>query len=261
MQQTLTEPGLDALSARAWALIAAADLVVADLDGCLAADHAPLPGAEDFVRRTAGKLVVASNNSTHSARQLADILRGRGLPVAADRLILAGELAVRMVAQRHPGARVMLLGTDAICETAQLAGLQLVKEAPEVVLLTRAVTVRFPQLEAAIAALHGGAALVVANPDLSHPGAAGVPRIETGALLALFKSVLPRLEPLVIGKPEQSLFLAALALDGVRPECAVMVGDNAATDIEGAQRIGMHAIHLAAAPQPKPRALSLAAES
>lgn len=261
MPQTLTEPGLNRLSREAWALIDAADMIVADLDGCLAVDQLPLPGAADFVRRTGARLVVASNNSTHSARQLAERLRCNGLPLAGARLVLAGELAVQLVARQRPGARVMLLGTEAIREAAQRAGLQLVEEAPQVVLLTRALDLGWRQLEAAVAALHAGAALVVANPDLSHPGAAGVPRIETGALLALLRSVLPRLQAVVVGKPEQPMFRAALALGGVEPGRAVMIGDNAATDIAGAQAIGMHAIHLAATRSAPAQALALAAES
>ena len=246
MQQTLIEANLAELSAQAWRLIDAADVVVVDLDGCLAADNVPLPGASDFARRVGGKLVVASNNSTHCADQLSDILRRNGLPVLAERFVLAGELAVRIVAQQRPGARVMLLGTKAIREAALGAGLRIVVDAPDVVLLTRAVTSGFPQFEAAVAALHRGAVLVVTNPDLSHCGVGGEPRIETGALLALFRSVLPGLECLVIGKPELPLLQAALALHDAQPERAVMIGDNAATDIEGARRIGMHAIHLTA---------------
>ncbi|MHB1123068.1 MAG: HAD-IIA family hydrolase [Ramlibacter sp.] len=259
MPQTLVESGLHALSPQAWALIEACELVVADLDGCLAADQRPLPGAVELLQRSAGKLVVASNNSTHSAARLAVVLARNGLPVPAGRLVLAGELAVQAVARQYPGGRVMLLGTDAIAEVARGAGLQLVEQAPQVVLLTRAPTLRLAQLEAAVAALHAGAALVVANPDLSHPGADGVPRIETGALLALLRCALPQLPALVVGKPESVMFRAALALGEASPERAVMIGDNAVTDIAGAQAAGMHAIHLATAaaavpdPQRQPR--------
>lgn len=249
MPLTLTETSLSELSADAWRLIDAASVVVADLDGCLAADNIPLPGAVDFVNRLGNRLVVASNNSTHTAHQLSIILGQHGLLVRSERFVLAGELAVRIVAQQWPGARVMLLGTQAICEAAEIAGLRLVAEGGDVVLLTRAVNSGFWQLESAVAALHAGAELVVANPDLSHPGIGGEPRIETGALLALLKSVLPRLKALVIGKPEATIFRAALALDHAQPERSVMIGDNPATDIEGARRIRMNTIQLAAPAQ------------
>ncbi|MCB2030980.1 MAG: HAD-IIA family hydrolase [Rhodoferax sp.] len=243
----LTESGIDGMSERAWQCIDAAQVVVADLDGCLAQDNRPLDGAATFVRRTAGRLVVVSNNSTHSAAALAELLRGRGLEIPAARFVLAGELAVATVAQRRPNARMMLLGTQEIRKVAIQAGLRLVDETPDVVLLTRALDARVHDLEAAVTALHAGAMLVVANPDLSHPGAGGVPRIETGAILALFKAVLPSTLSLVIGKPEVLLFQTALDLSGARPDRAVMIGDNLTTDIAGARRMGMHTIHLAGA--------------
>jgi len=244
MFKTLSEPGLAELSDEAWQLIERADLVVADLDGCLAADNVPLPGAMHLVQKVIDKLVVASNNSTHSAAQLSALLQRNSLPIPAGRLVLAGELAVRIVAEQHPGARVMLLGTAAIREAAARAGLRLVDQDAEVVLLARALDTRFGQWESAVAALHAGASLVVTNPDLSHPGLHGEPRIETGALFAMFKAVLPALQALVVGKPEPAMFQAALALGGACAERSLMIGDNPATDIEGARRLGLQTIHL-----------------
>ncbi|MCL4746590.1 MAG: hypothetical protein KJZ83_14420, partial [Burkholderiaceae bacterium] len=149
MPRLLSETDLGALSAQAWALLDAAQVVVADLDGCLASDNQPLPGAHEFVRRVGRRLVVASNNSTHSARQLARTLSGNGLHLPARRFILAGELAVRHVARQWPGATVMLLASAAIRAQARRAGLRLVDAVPEVVLLARATGCRFAQLEAA----------------------------------------------------------------------------------------------------------------
>lgn len=250
LPQALSEPSLSELSGAAWQLIDAAEMVVVDLDGCLAADNVPLPGAVQLANRLGRRLVVASNNSTHKAQDLSAVLAQRGLQIAADRFVLAGELAVRIVAARWPGARVMLLGTPAIAAVAERAGLRLVTEGADLVLLTRAITSDFAQLEAALSALHGGAELVVANPDLSHPGVGGEPRIETGALHGLLKSVLPGLQAVVIGKPEAPIFDAALALGAVSADRAVMIGDNQRTDIEGAMRVGMNTIHLVRAPPP-----------
>ncbi len=245
MPRVLSEASLEHLSAQAWELIDAAQVVIADLDGCLAADLIPLPGARELARRVAKRLVVASNNSTHSCGQLARALRRNGLAVGPGRFVLAGEVALDTVARQWPGARAMLLATAAIRARARRAGLALVATAPDVVVLARATGVGFRQLEAAIAALHAGAPLVVANPDLSHPGAGGVPRIETGALLALLRAVLPGQEAHIVGKPEPALFRAALALDRADPARAVMIGDNLATDVLGAQALGIDAIHLA----------------
>ena len=45
-------------------------------------------------------------------------------------------------------------------------------------------------------------------------------------------------------KPSPTIFRAALELLGVRPECAVMVGDSVVDDVEGARGVGIQAILL-----------------
>ena len=58
-------------------------------------------------------------------------------------------------------------------------------------------------------------------------------------------------------KPHPSIFAAALQLAGVRPEEALMVGDNLKQDVDGAIRAGMRGvlIHRADGPVPEEAAL------
>ncbi len=238
------------MSLLAWDRIRAAEVVLADLDGCLATGNAPLPGAAELAGALGERLVVVSNNSTEDAPQLAAQLRAGGLALAPGRIVLAGELAVQLVAERWPGARLLLAGSATLAARARAAGLQLTQQDPEVVLLCRDLTFSYARLQRIAGALKEGAALVAANPDLTHPGADGVPVPETGALLAAVRAVAPTgCEPLVVGKPEPLLFRAALARAGVRDAArAVMIGDNPATDIAGATALGMPAILIGAAP-------------
>jgi 4-nitrophenyl phosphatase/NagD protein len=242
--EALSEPSLAQLSTSGWALIDRCALVVADLDGCLTADNVPLDGSAEFVRRVGDRLVVVSNNSTHVSEEMAAHLSRSGLPLRAEQLLMAGEVAVRLIARDRPGARIMIVGTEAIAAAARRAGLAPVNSCPDVVLLTRATSSTLAHLQSAVDALHRGADLVIANPDLTHPGHDGTPRIETGALLALLKAVLPRIAPRIVGKPELSMFEAALATSSSPPDRAVMIGDNLLTDIAGGRRAGMHVIHL-----------------
>jgi putative hydrolase of the HAD superfamily len=47
-----------------------------------------------------------------------------------------------------------------------------------------------------------------------------------------------------LGKPDAEPFLHALALLGVLPSCAVMVGDDPRADIGGARSLGIRSIHI-----------------
>ncbi|MCA0851105.1 HAD hydrolase-like protein [Salipiger thiooxidans] len=91
-----------------------------------------------------------------------------------------------------------------------------------------------------------GLPLIVANPDLTHPGEDG-PVIETGALLALLHACVPRARSCVAGKPSAHLF--RVALGPVAPDAAVMIGDNPDTDIAGARRLGIPTIHVGSGAQ------------
>lgn len=232
-----------------WDRIRGAEIVLADLDGCLAAGNRPLPGAARLAAALGERLYVVSNNSSEDARQLSALLGAAGLAVAPERILLAGELAVAVVAERWPGARLLLAGSAGLAARARAAGLQLTQQDPEVVLLARDLTFSYAKLQRIALALAGGAALVAANPDLTHPGAEGEPVPETGALLAAVRAVAPAgLEPLVVGKPGPLLYRAALARAGLRdPARALMIGDNPDTDIAGAAALGMPGLLVGAA--------------
>ena len=60
-------------------------------------------------------------------------------------------------------------------------------------------------------------------------------------------------------KPHPSIFQAALQLLGVAPADSVMVGDHVRQDVEGALRVGMHAVLLHRSHQPHREAEALAA--
>ena len=47
-----------------------------------------------------------------------------------------------------------------------------------------------------------------------------------------------------VKKPNPNIFHTALNLAGVRPEKALMIGDNLEADILGAQNVGLNTIHL-----------------
>lgn len=231
--------------------IARAAAVLCDLDGCLAAGNALLPGALDLATLAGERLVVLSNNSTHLPTDLAALLARQGLPVPTDRIVLAGAAAVELIACEAPGAAVMLLASPALRAFAGDLALWLTDDPAEaeIVLLCRDLDFSFAALARAAEALHRGARLVATNPDLTHPGAAGLPVPETGALLAALLACAPHVAPRVIGKPEPDLFRLALRRLGADAGDAVMIGDNPTTDGAGAARLGIPALLIGSAPE------------
>jgi HAD superfamily hydrolase (TIGR01450 family) len=214
-----------------------------DLDGTLIGDDRLLAGAAALLERIAGRYAIVSNNSTHSAEELSVELGARGLAVPADRIVLAGTIAVEEAAAAFPGGRALVLGSASLREQARRAGLIPARNgAADVVILARDLAFAYDRLRRGAALVRAGAALVVANPDLTHPGAGGEPVPETGALLQALLACTGPVPFRLIGKPEPLLFRRALKILGAAVDEALMIGDNLETDAAGAARLGMRCV-------------------
>ena len=213
---------------------------VVDLDGTLVHGRTIIPGAAELIRQIDDRFVIVSNNSTHSACGLATELASAGLEIPADRIILAGMMAVQRVALDYPGARVLLIGSPALRHEAECVGLILVQDAADVVLLGRDEAFSYDKLTLAANEIRRGAAFVACNPDRSHPGANGLLVPETGALMQAIIACARPPNVRVIGKPQPDLFQEAVRRLNAAPAACVMIGDNPETDAAGAARLGMH---------------------
>lgn len=216
-----------------------------DWDGCLVERGVLRPGAHRFLRLVAGRVSVVSNNSTDTPRSLAGLLHQQGIDLAPEQFFLAGDLTLRLAAERFGRTPVYLLANLAMEEHARALGLRLGRQSAREVILLRDTRFSFAKLEKAVNLLRGGARLMVANPDVTHPRGSEVAP-ETGALLAAITSCLDpsRLDVAIVGKPGPTLFEAALAASCCTTGEVVMIGDGPLTDIAGADRAGIPSVLL-----------------
>ena len=135
----------------------------------------------------------------------------------------------------------MVLGDNRMKAHGRNHGLNIVAEDADLVVLLRDRRFTYAKLERAANALRAGARLIVANPDLTHPGPNGQVAPETGALLAALSACVgdAEVEMEIVGKPSPRLFERACRVLEVEPARAVMIGDNPATDGAGAEAFGL----------------------
>lgn len=221
--------------------------LLVDWDGCLAIGNRLQPGAAALLSCWQGRVVIVSNNSTHLPHQIAQILADAGLAIPADRILLAGYETIRIAAE-SAWCRAMILGDPRLRAAARALGISVAREAPEVVVLLRDTRFTYRQLERAANAILQGAALLVSNADLNHPGPGGVVP-ETGALLAALLAATGKrsLDYQLVGKPSPRLFMRACALLDIPPGEALMIGDNPDTDVAGAAAVGMPCVTIGGA--------------
>lgn len=221
------------------ARLARARHLLVDLDGTLVRQQEPIAGAAELLAHFDGRYAIVSNNSTHTASGLAQRLRQLGLRVPPERIVLAGELAVRQLAREHPGTRVLLAASPAMQRLARSLGCQQVQAGADFVLLALDMHFSHTRLTLVVNEVLRGARLIVSNADVTHPGPQDRVVPETGALLAAVVAASGVQPWRVIGKPAPLLFEEGLRCLGARPEDTVVVGDNPLTDAEGAARLGM----------------------
>lgn len=231
---------------KARALVDHAGGILLDWDGCAAVANRPGRDALAFIARHASRLAIVSNNSTLLPEDIAGILNQSGVPFPPARVFLAGVEALAYATGLSAG-RALVLASPRMKALAHRVGMSMVRADADVVVLLRDTRFSYAKLERAVHSLMRGARLIVANPDMTHPGAGGTVVPETGALLAAIGACvdLSRIDIQFIGKPSPFLFERACAALKIAPESAVMIGDNLETDIEGARRLGMPGILLA----------------
>ncbi|MGO4394343.1 HAD-IIA family hydrolase [Variovorax sp. M-6] len=228
--------------------LAQARHLLVDLDGTLVRQQEAIDGAAQLLAHFHDRYAIVSNNSTHTAQGLSVRLRKLGLRVPPGRIVLAGELAVRQLAQKHPQARVLLAASPALQRYARAQGCQLVQAEADFVLLALDMRFSHARLSVIVNELRRGALLVVTNADATHPGPQGRVVPETGALLAAVVAASGVQPWHVVGKPAPLLFEEGLRCLGAPAEGTVVIGDNPLTDGEGAARLGLACVLVGESP-------------
>jgi glycerol 3-phosphatase-2 len=227
-------------------LVDAYDLVIFDLDGVIYLIDRPIPGAVEAVAalREAGTAVAyATNNASRRAADVAALLSGMGVPAEPDEVLTSAGAAAALLAEELPaGARVLVVGAEALRAELRAVGLEpvtRVDESPVMVVQGYGPDVAWKDLAEASLAVRAGARWMATNTDKTLPSPRG-PLPGNGSLVAVLRTALDREPDVVVGKPEPGLFTAAASLSGAKR--AIVVGDRLDTDIEGAVRAGMDSL-------------------
>jgi HAD superfamily hydrolase (TIGR01450 family) len=224
-----------------------------DLDGCVWAGSALLPGARELIealRADGRRVVFVTNSSRERAAQIAARLSDLGIPAAAPDVLAALDLLGEAIRRRVGQAAVLPLGTREMQDVLRAAGHTVVAfddwRLAKVVAVGNDPLFDFGRLRAAARAVAGGAMLFTVNLDARLPVAPGEFDPGCGALTEAV-AVAGGSRPVVVGKPYAPIFELALERLGCRPSEAVMVGDSLTTDVAGGRAAGMVTVWIAPA--------------
>lgn len=226
-------------------LVAIKGLLI-DMDGVLYRGQAPIPGAERFIaflRDQRIPFLLLTNNSSLTPGQYVVKLRGMGIETHAEEILTSAQATARYLAQQEPqGARVYVIGRKGLRQALMQQGFTLVEAEADYVAVGWDWELTYAQLKQATLFIRAGARFIATNPDPTFPSEVGIIP-GNGAILAALE-VATDVRPLVVGKPEPTIFqlaLAQLGLDaGDAPRLGIAVlGDRLETDVLGGQRMGL----------------------
>jgi 4-nitrophenyl phosphatase len=213
-----------------------------DLDGVVYRGSEVIPGAPEFfhfLRERQFPHLMITNNSTRTAAQFAERLRGMGVPVQAEEVLTSAEAAAGYLAEQAPaGAAVFVIGEEGLVQAIAARGFEVcTRDDVDYVVVGLDRAFDYPKLTLAMRAIMNGAAFVGTNPDTSLPTEEG-PLPGAGALQAAIWTA-SGLRPLIIGKPEPTMLRVGARRLGLEPHEVAVIGDRLDTDVVGGHRAGM----------------------
>ena len=219
------------------------DAIFLDLDGTIYLGGEPIEGALDFLERLKQKGIrrfFLSNNSSKSVSQYLEKLTSMGIPATEQDILLSTHDLLSWL-KKEGITETYLVGTEGMREMLEDDGIRTRAQSPQYVVLVYDTEINYEKLSAASIHLHRGVPMVASHPDIVCPSPdGGLP--DTGAYIDLFEATTGVRPVHICGKPNPGMILHKIVELGLRPDNCAMVGDRLYTDIEMAERSGVHGI-------------------
>jgi HAD superfamily hydrolase (TIGR01450 family) len=236
------------------------EVLLLDAYGVLVHSSGTLTGAAELItklNRSAKPYYILTNDASRLPATAAKRFHGMGLAIEADRIITSGALLKGYFAKnRLTGSRCVVLGPEDSARYVEFAGGVVVSPEEAFDVLVIGDESGFPFLETVDTVLTGlihrldqgeSVHLVLPNPDLFYPKSDQGFGITSGGIALLLEAALHQrysgrsnLHFDRLGKPHAVIFREALRRSGTKN--MVMIGDQLATDIQGARAFGLDSV-------------------
>ncbi|HEV3212220.1 MAG TPA: HAD-IIA family hydrolase [Acidimicrobiales bacterium] len=214
-----------------------------DMDGVLVREETIVPGADRFLdalRATGRRILVLTNNSIYTPRDLSARLATIGLDVPEAELWTAALATAAFVQSQRPAGTAFVLGEAGLTTALHAVGYVLTDRNPDYVILGETRTYSFEAITTAVRLIAAGARFLAANPDPTGPSPDGI-LPATGSVAQLIRHATGK-APYFVGKPNPLMVREGLNKIGGHSEATVMVGDRMDTDVVAGIEAGLDTI-------------------
>jgi 4-nitrophenyl phosphatase len=197
--------------------------------------------AIEALRKSGRRLFILTNNSTDSAATVHSRLIEFGIPVKEDEVLTSGLLTAQYLYEKHGRVSYFLIGEDGLDAEMRRCGHRRTQgEAADFVVVGLDRRITYDKLDHAARLARNGSGIVATHVSRLYMYKSG-PAMATGPLVKAIEYASKR-RAVVIGKPSRLMFDIALQRAGSDKGDAVMIGDQADTDVLGASRAGIDAV-------------------
>lgn len=214
--------------------------LILDYDGVLWHDTQPvgnLPEIFSAIAQRGWKVIIVTNNATRKVEQYLQGFLQIGLALEPWQVINAAIATSLYMKNRFPlGGPVHIVGETGIRYYLQQQGFEESEEDVIAVIGSLDREISYAKIHKAASLIRAGALFIGTNPDPTYLTPNGLAPA-AGVILAALEAA-SGVKPVIMGKPEQEIFLQALTCLDVPPQETLVVGDRLDTDIVGGIRVG-----------------------
>ncbi|MBR3871079.1 MAG: HAD-IIA family hydrolase [Clostridia bacterium] len=219
-------------------------LFVMDMDGTIYLGDKVIKGAPEFIQRVRdnnAKVMYFTNNASKNPDLYLEKLHRLGFTAHREEIVTSGDVTVGFLNKHRAGKTVYLMGTPALHETFEKAGIHPVKEGEpaDIVVVSFDTTLTYEKLDNACALIRNGAEFLSTHPDINCPIENGF-MPDSGAICALV-TLSTGVEPRYFGKPNAETAEYIEDYSGIARKDTVMIGDRLYTDIATGKKHGITA--------------------
>ncbi len=215
-----------------------------DLDGTFYLGSRLFPWSLPFMNALRGKgkkHLFLTNNSSASRHYYAEKITRMGYETTDSEVFTSTTATIIFLKKHHPKATLYVLGTPAMQNELRQAGLIIVPENPDIVLLGFDNTLTYEKLKNACYWLRAGKYYIATHPDINCPMPEG-PIPDTGAMIEMIAASTGRRPDVIIGKPNPPIIEAMFERYPYARAEVAMIGDRLYTDIQTGINAGIISI-------------------
>lgn len=225
-------------------------MVIFDIDGVIIRGTDPVEKAAEsiaWLQENGFMVKYLTNNATQVQQVFADRLKAAGVDALPDDIMTSSIATARYLKQKSPnGGKVLVVGGDGLRFALIDSGFTVVEfddsTKVDYVAVGQDLNFTYKRLERAQHEIWANKAEFIAtNYDPIWPVENGGVRPGGGVIVRAIEACTLK-KALIIGKPQTTSLDMMLDECNIKPEDAVMVGDNLDTDILAAKRAGVRAI-------------------